>query len=161
MLNRKSAIPLHRQVEMYLEEKIRQGEWAVGTKLPSQRALAGQFGVNRSTIVAAFEELEARGLIQGRSGGGTIVINNTWGLMHRAAPADWGSYVQSGYSKPNLPMIQTINAAEFEPNIIRMGTGELSPDLLPAGQLTDLIRRASDGMPALGYQESKRRFSPA
>ena len=60
--------PLYKQIETYIKERIVNGEWTVGTKLPSQRDLAHTFGVNRSTIVMAFDELVAKGYIEGMAG---------------------------------------------------------------------------------------------
>ena len=68
--------PLYKQIETYIKERIVNGEWTVGTKLPSQRDLAHTFGVNRSTIVMAFDELVAKGYIEGNGRKGTIVVNN-------------------------------------------------------------------------------------
>jgi GntR family transcriptional regulator / MocR family aminotransferase len=42
-------------------------------KLPSSRSLAGQIGVRRNTIVAAYEHLMSDGLIEARHGSGTFV----------------------------------------------------------------------------------------
>lgn len=63
--NMSLATPLYKQIETYIKERIVNGEWTVGTKLPSQRDLAHIFGVNRSTIVMAFDELAARGILKG------------------------------------------------------------------------------------------------
>lgn len=64
--SRKSDVPLHRQIEQYMKDKILHGEWAVGTKIPSQRTLADMFQVNRSTVTAAIDELTSQGLLEGR-----------------------------------------------------------------------------------------------
>ncbi len=132
------------------------GEWSVGTKLLPQRELASRFGVNRSTVIYALDELAADGLIESRVGQGTAVINNTWSLLAAAPPQDWNSYVQSGAHQPNIQMIQLINKAEAESTTIRLGTGELSPDLLPV----DLMREQFSSSPiagrfSLGYSEPK------
>ncbi len=58
------ASPLYKQIETYIKERIVNGEWTVGTKLPSQRDLAHTFGVNRSTIVMAFDELAVKGTLR-------------------------------------------------------------------------------------------------
>lgn len=150
-----SPIPLYIQIKDFIKEKIETGEWTVGTKIPPQRTLARALGVNRSTVVAAVEELIAEGLLEGKSGSGTKVINNTWSLMTSAPPPDWNSYVQAGIHQPNLPTIQEINKAEFDPNIIRLGTGELSPDLFPREMMKQIINRVSDRIDSLGYEEPK------
>lgn len=153
--NRSSPEPLHKQIEKYIKEKILHGEWTVGTKIPSQRALAEAFKVNRSTIVTALDELVVQGLIEGKNGGGTKVINNTWNLLVSNHPPDWNSYVKAGSYQPNLPAIQDINEAEFRPNIIRLGTGELSPELLPYKKMQDVFQKYLSRRPSLGYEEPK------
>lgn len=91
--DKKAPLPLHRQIKNYLKEKIANGEWPVGCRIPSQRELSRAFMVNRSTVVAALAELAAEGLIEGKSGGGTKVANNTWTLLAAAPPPDWNSYI--------------------------------------------------------------------
>ncbi|GJM75438.1 hypothetical protein HMSSN036_76540 [Paenibacillus macerans] len=151
--DRHSPVPLHRQIMEHFRDKIAGGEWPVGTRIPSQRELAKSLGVNRSTVIAALDELAAAGMIQGGKGGGTRVINQTWGVLAAAPPPDWNSYVSAGTQRPNLPAVQEINRAEFQPGIIRLGTGELSPELLPQAEMSELLRRMADRMPGLGYGE--------
>lgn len=74
-------LPKYRQIVDYMKEKIENGEWPIGSKIPSQRQLAKLFHVNRSTVITALDELMADGLIQGKIGAGTIVTNNTWSLL--------------------------------------------------------------------------------
>ncbi|MCI1858975.1 MAG: PLP-dependent aminotransferase family protein [Sporolactobacillus sp.] len=149
-----SGIPLYEQIRQFVEERIKRGEWTIGTRLPSQRAFAEFFHVNRSTVTTALDMLSAQGLIAGKRGAGTRVINNTWGLLAKKQSTDWNSYVESGRNKPNLPLIQRINEAEFYPDVIRMGTGELSPDLLPHRQFRELFRKRADSF-SLGYPPPK------
>ncbi|MGN8645865.1 PLP-dependent aminotransferase family protein [Gracilibacillus sp. HCP3S3_G5_1] len=153
--DRNSTIPLHKQITAFIREQIASGEWTVGTRLPSQRELARQFHVNRSTIVTALNELAAEGFIEGKSGGGTKVINTAWSQLMSTPPPDWISYVKAGLYQPNLPTIQEINEAEFKPNMIRLGTGELSPELIN----NDLMQRVLEKLPckikSFGYEEPK------
>ena len=79
--DKNNPVPLYQQIVDYIYQKISSGDWPVGTRLPSQRALAEQFDVNRSTITSALDELTAFGIIRSGHGAGTLVINNTWGLM--------------------------------------------------------------------------------
>lgn len=151
----KSSLPLYLQIYHYMKKKILNGEWTVGTKVPPQRTLAKQFGVNRSTIVIALEELAADGLIQSKVGSGTRVINNTWTLLASTPPPDWINYVRSSIHEPNKSMIQKINEAEANPMMIRLGTGELSPDLLPNRQMEELLQLDMGDTMSLGYEEPK------
>ncbi|MGZ4160496.1 MAG: aminotransferase-like domain-containing protein, partial [Neobacillus sp.] len=155
ILNKSSLIPLHQQIYEFMKKKIMNGEWTVGTKIPTQRDLAKNFKVNRSTIVYALDELAADGLIESKVGKGTFVVNNTWSLLASIPPPDWNSYVKSGSYQPNKKTIQEINRAETDPTIIRLGTGELSPELLPVKEMQQMFKRNSPHTFSLGYSEPK------
>lgn len=152
---RKTSIPMFKQIAQYIKDKISYGEWPVGTLLPPQRQLAKVFEVNRSTISTALEELTADGLLEGRIGQGTKVINNSWSMLASNSPPDWNSYLQKGIHHPNYPIIQEINRSEFKENIIRLGTGELSPELFPKAMLEKILQELSHSLPPLGYLEPK------
>ncbi len=149
------SIPLHQQIYEYMKQNIINGEWVVGTKIPPQRELAKLYNVNRSTIVYALDELTADGLIQSKVGKGTYVINNTWNLLASVPSPDWNSYVRAGTHQPNLQTIQEINRMEFEPNFIRLGTGELAPELLPIHRMNAVFQESGAHQLSLGYPESK------
>ncbi|WP_276730138.1 PLP-dependent aminotransferase family protein [Bacillus sp. (in: firmicutes)] len=153
--SRNSDIPLHRQIEQYMKNKILHGEWAVGTKIPSQRTLADMFQVNRSTVTAAIDELTSQGLLEGRSGGGTKVVNSTWSVLAAEPPLDWSNYVRSGIHHPNSSIIQDINQNEPRADIIRLGTGELSPGLLPADTMSRMFQKINPQALSLGYEQPK------
>ncbi|MEH7373616.1 PLP-dependent aminotransferase family protein [Neobacillus drentensis] len=155
ILNKSSLIPLHQQIYEFMKRKIINGEWTVGTKIPTQRDLAKKFNVNRSTIVYALDELSADGLIESKVGRGTFVVNNTWSLLASVPPPDWNSYVKSGSYQPNNKTIQEINRAEINPTVIRLGTGELSPELLPVKEMEQMFKRHSPHTFSLGYSEPK------
>ncbi|EOR25824.1 PLP-dependent aminotransferase family protein [Niallia circulans] len=154
-----STVSLHQQITAYMKTKIQHGEWTIGMKLPSQRNLAKQFQVNRSTIVAVLEELAADGLMEAKVGSGTKIINNTWGLLAATPPPDWISYVKSGIHQPNISIIQEINKAEANPHMIRLGTGELSPELLPKGRMEETFQFNEKQSLSLGYTEPKGSFA--
>ena len=61
------------QVAGKLRAAIVAGQLRPGVRLPSERALAGEFDVSRSTIVSAFHVLRAEGLIETRLGAGSWV----------------------------------------------------------------------------------------
>jgi GntR family transcriptional regulator, regulator for abcA and norABC len=150
--------PIYIQIKEFIQHKIELGEWTVGTKIPSQRKLAEIFEVNRSTIVQAFDELIADGLLEGNSGKGTTVKNNLWSLFSSTPATDWNHYVKKGIFQPNLPTIQDIHKVEPNPNIIRLGTGEPSPDLFPQAMMADILHRLPTRIKSLGYEEEKGLF---
>jgi DNA-binding transcriptional MocR family regulator len=52
---------------------IAAGRLAVDDRLPAERGLARTLGVSRNTVVAAYDDLRARGLVHTRQGSGTVV----------------------------------------------------------------------------------------
>lgn len=148
--DRESKEPIYRQIVKHITDRIAAGDWVSGDKLPSQRDMAKAFGVNRSTIVTAMEELLSYGIIESGYGGGTRVSGSSWSLL-LSQPPDWNKYIQSGHFQSNKPTIQTINKIEFEPGYIRIGTGEISPELYPSRLVTRIFRRMPERIPSLNY----------
>lgn len=142
--NKNSSIPVYKQIVDYINSKVACCDWVIGRKLPSQRELASFLNVNRSTIVEAMDELKSTGIIEGDAGGGTRIINNTWSLLMSSAPPNWSNYIKSGSFKSNIETIQTINKQEFEEGIVRLGTGELSPELIPNIINDEIVKRIQD-----------------
>ena len=153
--NKASSKILHEQIEYYIKIQISKGNWVIGTKLPSQRSLAETFEVNRSTVVEALENLKSEGIIEGRGKAGTFIVNNTWSLYLSSKNTNWKRYLDEGIHKPNLPIIQAINRLEFDDDMIRIGTGELSPSLFPYEKMKDVFYKMSENIVELGYLEAK------
>jgi GntR family transcriptional regulator/MocR family aminotransferase len=57
-----------------MADAIRRGAMTSG-RLPSSRTLARLLGVSRNTVLTAFDELAADGLIRGRRGAATVVTS--------------------------------------------------------------------------------------
>lgn len=148
--DRESKVPMYTQIVQYITEKIQKGDWVEGERLPSQRKLSEIFGVNRSTIVTAMEELLSYGIVESSGGGGTRIAGGSWSLR-LAQPPDWNTYISSGPFRANKPTIQMINRMEFEEGYIRIGTGELAPELYPRELVGDILRRMPDRIPSLNY----------
>jgi GntR family transcriptional regulator/MocR family aminotransferase len=68
-----SRIPLQKQIYDFLRRAIASGDLLPGSKLPSTRSLARQWGVSRNTVLGAYEELAIEGLVSARIGSGTRV----------------------------------------------------------------------------------------
>lgn len=56
-----------------LESMILDGSWLAGEQLPSERELAVQFEVSRPSLREAIQNLQAKGLVTRKQGGGTFV----------------------------------------------------------------------------------------
>lgn len=66
--------PPYEQVKDQLEQLIRRGEIAQGSRLPTVRQLAGDLGLAVNTVARAYKELEADRLVQTRGRNGTFVL---------------------------------------------------------------------------------------
>ena len=60
-------------VKASLRQRIAQGGWTPGVRLPSERELVEEFGCARMTVHRALRELEEEGLIERRQGSGSFV----------------------------------------------------------------------------------------
>ncbi len=72
-LDRSSRTPLYRQIEGGVREAVAAGRLIAGARLPPERTLAAALGVDRTTVVAAYRELAADGLVHAHVGRGTTV----------------------------------------------------------------------------------------
>lgn len=78
-LNRDASTPLHRQISTQIADAIRRGT-DESARLPSSRVLARLLGVSRNTVLTAYDELAADGLISGRRGAAMMVTRPSTGL---------------------------------------------------------------------------------
>jgi GntR family transcriptional regulator, transcriptional repressor for pyruvate dehydrogenase complex len=67
------ATRAHQGILSHLHHQVEEGVLRPGDKLPSERKLAEQFRVGRSSVRDAIRILEARGIVKPRQGGGTVV----------------------------------------------------------------------------------------
>jgi len=101
-----SGLPLYRQLAESIRNAIRSGALGSGTRLPATRELAGQLGLNRTTVSAAYSLLEEAGLLEGQVGRGSFVsVNGRPEPVSAAAQAssfDWEALLPpiEGWSSP-------------------------------------------------------------
>lgn len=151
--DRMSQIPIYSQIVSYFSDKISRGDWTSGQLVPSQRWMSEYFGVNRSTIVEAMNELASLGMVGGRFGGGTRITNDAWDLMMRSKAPNWKTYFRESSFFSNLPVVQIINRLEFDSRFVRLGTGELSPEVLPGDLVQTVLRKMSEKRPFINYPD--------
>ena len=80
--NPEKGIALYYQVENSIREKIENGEWKVGQKLPTEPELCQFFGVSRTTVRQAVDSLVTSGLLAKKQGSGTYVTQVTTARNH-------------------------------------------------------------------------------
>jgi GntR family transcriptional regulator, transcriptional repressor for pyruvate dehydrogenase complex len=65
------------KIALQLKNAISNGVFKVGNRLPSERELAEQMGVSRTSVREAIQQLELLGIVETVHGGGSIVKNLT------------------------------------------------------------------------------------
>lgn len=73
-LDERSGEAGYRQLVRQLRSRIDSGRLPPGSRLPASRDLAGQLGIARNTVISAYDELIADGLLAGRGRHGTFVV---------------------------------------------------------------------------------------
>ena len=96
LIDHKSKLPLHVQVEEHLRKLIAMEKFRKGAFLPKEVELANRLGVSRNTIRQATNKLENEGLIVRKKGVGTRVADKK-GLM--TGLDHWYSFTQEMQEK--------------------------------------------------------------
>jgi len=134
-----ASSPLYSQLLAALESAIESGDLAVGTRLPSERAMADQLKVSRTTVMSAYRELEARGLIHSHVGRGTYVCASPEGA---GAPFAWRGKVSRAASLSNDPALRQIISVASRPDVISFGAGAPAIDIFPVKAWQRLLEQA-------------------
>ncbi|CAG9179710.1 PLP-dependent aminotransferase family protein [Cupriavidus respiraculi] len=125
-----------------IERQIAEGAWRAGDKLPSLRELAQLHRYSKNTVVAAFELLVGRGLVEPRRGAGYFVLDRAAaprqeedaGSLGRAMDIVWLMREQLK-SRPDVlavgdgfPPVQWLSEArldKYHHKVVRTGLGTL------------------------------------
>ncbi|MCI3272065.1 GntR family transcriptional regulator [Streptomyces cylindrosporus] len=131
-----------------LRARIADGKYPVGSHLPTQRALANEFGVSRETVQKVLAELKSEGWVESRQGSGTWVVEPPIHSLIQppSAPrlrAALGPFVARAFAQPAVRLdVFTLTSESLDAHIRlqaeRIRLGEISPEhiqlriLLPA-----------------------------
>ncbi|GAC1400527.1 MAG: PLP-dependent aminotransferase family protein [Vulcanimicrobiaceae bacterium] len=153
-VDRESIVPIYQQIYEELRESILTGTLPETTRLPPERALAEKLRVNRSTVVHAYRELVADGLIEQRVGSGSRVARS-------GAPAPRGNDVPWWVTLPpwrvgSFPQVLGELAATFHGERISMVQGVPPLEPSPLAELAaSFARVANDADYVLSYGDSE------
>ena len=155
-LDRESIVPLYRQIYEQLREAILAGTLPESTRLPPERSLAGKLDVNRSTVVHAYRELVADGLIEQRVGSGSRVVPQLrGGQPERAAGVPWWVTLPP-WRVGEFPNVLGELAAKQESGRISFVQGVAPDEPSPLGELAKSFGRvARDPRCVLSYGDSE------
>ncbi len=77
----RDARPLPTQLADRLRQRIADGHWEPGTRLPSEQELAAEYGVSRPTVRSAVARLVDGGMLRVRHGAGTFVTSHPGAIV--------------------------------------------------------------------------------
>ena len=99
-------VPLYARLYTYLVDEIKAGRLKPGDRVPSEKALAEQFGVSRITSKKAMEDLERARLIERARGKGSFVAQKLPDLQHLSPPRKGGAAARSlGLEAPAICLL--------------------------------------------------------
>jgi DNA-binding FadR family transcriptional regulator len=82
----KKSGSLTAELVQVMGDRVRDGRWAAGSKLPKEADLIDEFGVSRTVVREAMSRLQAAGVLETRHGVGTFVMGIGDGAIFRVAP---------------------------------------------------------------------------
>lgn len=135
--------PIYMQIISAIIRDIERGRLSPGTYLPGSRQLAQELGINRKTVVLAYEELIAQGWLSSEGTKGTMVASTVPDPLHRTLSSSTRSRSEFAPQYRVLPVPDP-------PLAIPTGTGgslklnEGAPDgrLFPPDVLMNAYRKA-------------------
>ncbi len=120
--NDESGIALYKQVENSIREKIEQGQWSLGSRLPTEEELSRYFNVSRTTVRKAVDGMIEAGLLKRKQGSGTYVVKATYSRSSfNAQPSDTVcKYIYTPFIKQDLKYSYTNILRTFAAHILML-----------------------------------------
>jgi len=141
-LDRENTMPLYRQIVAQVIARIEDGSLPVGTLLPPERKLADRLQVNRTTVVTAYRDLVATGMVEARVGRGTWVSDAVMDGANPPQPFAWQTLFSATTERMRDPVMRDMLAAMHQPGTIAFGTGAPAPELFPVDQFRQAMNEA-------------------
>ena len=144
------------QLTRALKDAVLSGRLRSGDRLPATRALAGDLGISRNTVLASYEELAAEGFLLGKVGSGSYVAPIETHLP--AKPEAPAQARLSAYARRALATVQRANPGgnhQDLPYNLQYGQPMTNPALTTAWR-RELAKAAAYTLPK--YPESQGRL---
>lgn len=162
-----------------LRSRITDGVYPIGASLPSQRDLAGEFGVSRDTVQRALRDLVGEGWIESRQGSGSRVIK-TQRIQSPTAdsgdspPVTLGPLIGKAFQRPDVALdVYTLTSESLDAHlrlqVERIRSDELRPQSITLRMLLPLeslsmpyprnLRVPDDPRPGERMRETSRRHT--
>ena len=121
LLRRESNLPLADQLAALFAQRMQAGLLAPGTRLPSVRSAAARYGISPHTVVAAYDQLLAQGLVQAQRHRGFFVRDGLRQTVQRASGA------------ATLPTAGAVHSVYHPPAMVPNDVGSLIRTMFPSG----------------------------
>ncbi len=149
-LDRDGRTPLYLQIRDQLREMILDGTLSESSRLPPERKMATALGVNRTTVVNAYRELAADGLVEGQVGRGTVVRRSPLSPLpqppdHLATyPLVWNEYFVPRTEGGRDPLLRDLMALLTRADTISFAAGIPAPELYPLDDFRQAMTHVLD-----------------
>ena len=120
--------PLQKQLYQDLSQRIMQGRYAPGSRLPASRQLAADQGISRNTVNAVYDQLKAEGFLLAQAGKGIFVHPNLDTCRLRLTPPPVSREQLPTGTLPPIPQRLPTKAISDKPDVTLPFTPGL-PDL--------------------------------
>ena len=148
-IDRESEEPIYRQLIRQIRARIDSGSLPAGARLPASRDLARQLKISRISVVNAYTELQAAGLLSARAGRGTFVSRE----RERAAGANPAQRPHHTTARRAASIREMMRLAR-KPGVINFSHGSPPKEFFPVRHMQDAINHVieRDGADALSYE---------
>ena len=141
-VNKESPVPLYHQIREQIKGQILDGSLPSGTKLPPERQLASQLAVNRSTVLAAYQDLKAEGYIHAAVGKGTMVssvrASNPKTVKGIPNPLPWQQLLNQNMKQFKSNLVQHLIQRSTQSDHISFAVGKPAAECLPLKEMKDI-----------------------
>lgn len=144
MLDRKHPLPLYYQLKEIIKKSIREGQYKLYERIPSENQLVAKYGVSRNTVRQALTELVNEGWLFREQGKGTFCSPSSETPIHRTRTIGMISPVISNYIFPQIVRGIDDVAHARGYSIILAHTGEQFRK--EAWSLKNMLERKVDGL---------------
>jgi 2-aminoadipate transaminase len=134
-INREDKTPVYLQIFEQIRRLIISGELLPGFRLPPERKLAESLGVNRTTVLNAYRELKAEGLVGSHVGNGTIVLSYLQDepetLNYSSQEPVWNQFFSHHSNDLESYILKDLLTLASRRDVISFATGIASPETGP------------------------------
>lgn len=141
-IDKESRKPLYWQIEDQIKSKILKRELIGGMKLPSERFLSGILGVHRNTVIHAYHELKAEGLIESKHGVGYTVTKSDEAITYKkkgSNKVNWHNAIKNEYLDYESAFDE-IFISNQEKGVISFGGGMASREIFSESKTAKIFK---------------------